>query len=155
MRLSVSRCLCFGSLCHPSVAPQPCQPFRVCSFGIEIPFLGHACHLGTEQSLLRLPSKLNKVTLGRFWNSAHHLINTRKCLQLPRETGSYHCVLVLCVARGMSKPHSPPAPSAVSLVGSSFKSVLRLVFQPEVVASLSVPLSGACCPARAGQENVV
>lgn len=24
----VSLCLCFGSLCHPSIAPQPCQPYR-------------------------------------------------------------------------------------------------------------------------------
>lgn len=73
----------------------------------------------------------------------------------PKRNGQLPLHAVLCVARGTSKPHNPPAPSEVSLVGPSFKSVLRLVFQLEVVASLSVPLSGACCPARAGQENVV
>lgn len=40
------------------------------------------------------------------------------------------------MAGGTSKPHSPPASSVVSLVGSSFKSVLRVVFQPGAVASL-------------------
>lgn len=86
-------------------------------------------------SLLRLLCKLNKVTLGRFWNSAHHLINTRKYLQLPREEGNYHCVLCCGWQGTLASPVGPPS-SIRGLPGwVHFKSSLRVGFWPGVVIS--------------------
>lgn len=116
---------------------SPASRTELCSSGIEIPFLGHACHLGTEQFLS--PEVAEHTKQSHFGTVLELCPPPNKHSEMsaaPKRNGQLPVRAVLCVAGGLSESHSPPASSAVSLVGSSFKSVLRVVFQPGAVASL-------------------
>lgn len=134
--LFVSFCLCFGFLCHPgsaSIAHSPASLTKLCSFGIVIPFLGCACHLGTEQLL---PSGAALQTKqghsGMFLELCPSPNKHPGISETPMRRGQLPLRVVLCCGwQGTgASPIGFLVACLVSLAGSSFSSVLRVDFWP-------------------------
>lgn len=130
------------------------------ALGIIIPFLGCACHLGTEQLL---PSgaavRTKQGHSGMFLELCPPPNKHPEISATPTRRGQLPLRAVLCCGcQGTgASPVGFLAACVVSLAESSFNLVLTVDFWPGAMSSafLSVTLSGACWLTTVGQENIV